>query len=551
MDRGDRGRKSLRSAVAALGVLAAAAAVGVVPSGSGVAEAATSLVPGLTYPLVTADHTVAGVADLLGVACETATTCLAVGASSSGVGVVVPVVEGVPGTPEPVAGTTGLSSVACGGSSHCLAANTNGQAVPVTGVTPGALQAVPAGVTGAACPTATQCILVGTTSSFVPFVDVVTNGTAVVTYPSGSGVANGLGSVTCQSASTCVAAGESLGCAIATMCPPQPFVVSITNGVVTVVPSSPLPTGVVCQYSQVTGSGGTGSVLSSCGTTGPIQFGGTCTSTAVCLTVQAGGGTVGLMTESGSEYTEVTAPGPPTLDGDGCGSQTSCLVVGEDASTSTAVVDAVALERWTGPPATQVLLPSGGATVRSGTWLDASASSAVGVSSVTFLLSGGGLSDKVIATAQPTIDGWIGGFDFSTVTNGTYTLQSEAVDALGASTLSAPVTVTVDNLPLATAVLLPSAGSTLTLGSTEVMDASASGPAPVTGVRFELTPAAGGTPTVVATATLTAYGWIAYVPSSIPLSGRSFELQSVATQSGGTTATSPPVAVTVAAPVAG
>jgi hypothetical protein len=98
-------------------------------------------------------------------------------------------------------------------------------------------------------------------------------------------------------------------------------------------------------------------------------------------------------------------------------------------------------------PTTSVLIPSN-QTTQSGTTalLDASASPNVG--SVSFELSGGTWSDKVIATAAPTIYGWLAQWDTTTVPDGTYTLQSvasyPAPNGSDSGTSSA-VTITVAN----------------------------------------------------------------------------------------------------------
>ena len=52
-------------------------------------------------------------------------------------------------------------------------------------------------------------------------------------------------------------------------------------------------------------------------------------------------------------------------------------------------------------------------------------------------LTGGTLSDQVIATSTKTMYGWIGAFNSTSVPNGTYTLQSVAT--FGGPTSTAPV----------------------------------------------------------------------------------------------------------------
>jgi hypothetical protein len=196
------------------------------------------------------------------------------------------------------------------------------------------------------------------------------------------------------------------------------------------------------------------------------------------------------------------------------------------------------------PPTTSVLLPSNGATVSSDIWLDAVASSSVGVTSVSFEVSGGpgAITDRVVSPSGSWIYGYLGAWDTTDVPNGTYTLQSVATDALGQSTTSAGITVTVDNLPLHTAVLVPSNGATLS-GTAKVLDASASGTADVTSVQFEVT---GGSLSndVIGTATPSLYGWYV-VWNTTTVANGTYTLQSVATEIGGTTATSPGISVTV------
>jgi uncharacterized protein YjbI with pentapeptide repeats len=194
------------------------------------------------------------------------------------------------------------------------------------------------------------------------------------------------------------------------------------------------------------------------------------------------------------------------------------------------------------PPVTAVLIPSNGATVSGATaLLDASASSAAGIASVTFEVSGGALSDKVVATATPTYYGWLAQWNTTAVPNGTYSLQSVATDTVNETTTSSPITVTVDNPAPTTTVLIPSNGATQS-GTAELLDASAS--ANVTSVKYELT---GGalTDQVISTARPTYYGWLGQWNTTTVPNG-TYTLQSVAAYAGGVTGTSPGITVTVA-----
>ena len=192
-------------------------------------------------------------------------------------------------------------------------------------------------------------------------------------------------------------------------------------------------------------------------------------------------------------------------------------------------------------PTTSIVIPGNGATVSGGAWLDAAAQSPVGIASVSYVVNGGSEVNLVVSSATDTAYGWIGAWDTTDVPNGTYTLSSVATDALGTSTTSTGVSVSVDNLALHTEVLVPSNGATLS--GSALLDASAAGTADVTGVQFVVT---GGTLTdhLAGTAALTLYGWIAdWDTTGVP--NGSYTLQSVATEVGGTMATSTGIAVTV------
>jgi hypothetical protein len=97
-------------------------------------------------------------------------------------------------------------------------------------------------------------------------------------------------------------------------------------------------------------------------------------------------------------------------------------------------------------PTTAVLIPSGGASV-SGTssLLDASASA--NVTYVAFELSGGTINgEQFIATATPTIYGWLAAWNTTSVPDGTYKVQSVAsYSQYFSGGTSAPLTITVVN----------------------------------------------------------------------------------------------------------
>jgi hypothetical protein len=196
------------------------------------------------------------------------------------------------------------------------------------------------------------------------------------------------------------------------------------------------------------------------------------------------------------------------------------------------------------PPTTSILIPSSGASV-SGTQvtLDAGASDSTGVTKVTFYLSGASLNNDLIATATPTKYGWLASWNSTTVPNGTYTLQSEAYDALGLQGLSTAETVIVDNPPPTTSILIPSSGASVS-GTQVTLDAGATDSGGVAKVNFSLT---GGplNDALIATGTLTYYGWLAsWNSTSVP--DGTYTLQSDAYDAAGDPGVSTAISVTVA-----
>jgi hypothetical protein len=161
---------------------------------------------------------------------------------------------------------------------------------------------------------------------------------------------------------------------------------------------------------------------------------------------------------------------------------------------------------------------------------------------VTYELSGGTLSDKVIATGIRSAYGWLTEWNTTTVPNGSYTLDSVASYPNGASMVSAPVSITVNNPPPSITVVLPANGATESGAQIIALDAVAS--PGVTSVVFHVAVAG---EVFNATATPTMYGWIGGIPANnapcgpIDLSG---SIQAVASYSGGVSGTSAPVSIT-------
>jgi hypothetical protein len=172
-------------------------------------------------------ETIAGAGTLNGVACMSATTCVAVGDGADGTGGIVVTLArrgAAPWTSTSVQHVThGLNGVACPSTSGCVAVG-NGVVVISNG-TPGAVQELPAGVTlnGVACATPDACEAVGTVDAadgngpavWAP----ITNGViGAMQHVNGSEV---LEAIACPTLTTCLAVGEANGYA---------GLVAITNG---------------------------------------------------------------------------------------------------------------------------------------------------------------------------------------------------------------------------------------------------------------------------------------------------------------------------------
>ena len=226
------------------------------------------------------------------------------------------------------------------------------------------------------------------------------------------------------------------------------------------------------------------------------------------------------------------------LNGVSCLSPTRCFAVGSTQSPNNTFQTLI--ETWNGTdwsvaPTTSVLVPSAGMAI-SGTSavLDASASAAAGVSTVQFVLTGGSYTQSVIGTAVPSLYGYVFEWNTTGVPGGTYTLQSLVTDAAGNTAYSPGITITVDNTPPTTAVLVPSNGAHLQ--GTVVLDASASASfgVQITKVQFVLT-GRSFNKTVIGTATATLFGWV-FMGNTTLVHNGTYTLQSLATDAAGNAA---------------
>jgi hypothetical protein len=194
------------------------------------------------------------------------------------------------------------------------------------------------------------------------------------------------------------------------------------------------------------------------------------------------------------------------------------------------------------PPSSAVTIPPSNSTVSGNSQLlDAGASPSA--SQVQYEITGGTLTDSVVATGTPTYYGWLAHWNTTAVPNGTYSLQSVASYTAGVTATSAPVTVTVNNPPPSTAITIPTSGAIESSANNLLFDATAS--PGVTQVVFNVT---GPGVSFSVTATPTIYGWIGVLPGDpggVECEIVAVSVQSVATYPGGVSGTSAPVPFTV------
>ncbi len=507
-----------------------------------------------------------GADDLESVVCLASATCVAVGATTSagtsGVGL-VSVDSGASWTKATVpSGTPGLGGVSCPSSSVCYAT--------YSGSTPGVLRSSDGGTTWSAltvpsgtgvtgpisCPTASACyVLLGNG-------DVMVTNDSGTTWTEVSEPIVAPTSITCLTALVCAAVGmgpAGIGMVATTVdgastwssapgvpsastfgdisCPSITACVAVGYGsgpTSTLVGAGPLAPGVVVTTTSLPeGEIGVSYYATLAATSGAAPY---------TWSIPSGGLPRGLSLDTA---TGVITGSPTTA-----GTFSLSVEATDQADTTDTVPLTLTVLPVEPPPTTAVGLPASGTTLSNGVWLDASAESSAGVRSVTFILSGGSLAQpEVIATATPTSVGWLGTWDTTSVPDGAYTLESFATDVVGLTGTSAPVTVTVDNSPLHTAVLVPSSGAVVGSSGQVVLDASAAGESQVTSVTFQASGGSLAAPATVGTATLTVDGWIAiWDVTSATYPAGTYSVVSVAADANGNTATSTPVSITLAPP---
>jgi Bacterial Ig domain len=214
-----------------------------------------------------------------------------------------------------------------------------------------------------------------------------------------------------------------------------------------------------------------------------------------------------------------------------------------DGSGNTAYSPGITVIVDNTPPTTTVLVPATGTALKgTAAVLDASAADNVSVSTTQFVITGGSYNKTAIGTATLTAYGYVLLWNTTGVPNGSYTLQSLATDEAGNSTYSTGKTITVDNTPPTTSVLVPATGTTLN-GTAAVLDASAADNVSVSTVQFVVT---GGSynKTAIGTATLTAYGYV-LVWNTTGVPNGSYTLQSLASDEAGNTTYSAGITVKV------
>ena len=103
------------------------------------------------------------------------------------------------------------------------------------------------------------------------------------------------------------------------------------------------------------------------------------------------------------------------------------------------------LNLYGSPLRAAVTLPRNGSTLHGKQFLDVAVSDQFDVTKVDYVLSGPGREGTTFATGSRSNYGWIGGWDTSTVPNGSYAIEAKVSDSGGRSVTTPPVEVRVEN----------------------------------------------------------------------------------------------------------
>jgi hypothetical protein len=190
----------------------------------------------------------------------------------------------------------------------------------------------------------------------------------------------------------------------------------------------------------------------------------------------------------------------------------------------------------TTPPAVAMISPINGATVSGTVTMTADATDGVGVANVQFQLDGNNFGSPI--TAAPYSLPW----DTTASTNGNHTVAAVATDTSGNAATSTVETVTVSNAqssppPAGPAVSITSPANNSTVNGTVTVSAAASDSAGITSVQLQVDGANVG---AALTSAPYNFSW-----NTTSVSNASHKLTAVATDTGGNSATSAAVTVTV------
>jgi hypothetical protein len=154
----------------------------------------------------------------------------------------------------------------------------------------------------------------------------------------------------------------------------------------------------------------------------------------------------------------------------------SITAVARDNAGKTTISAAVSVRVDNTPPVVAITAPAGGTAVGGSVTITANASDGSGIAGVQFVIDGAPLGAE--DTSAPYSAVW----DTAAVSDGPHTITAVARDNGGKTTVSAAVSVPVDNTPPVAAITAPAGGTTVSGSITISADASDGGG--IAGVQF-------------------------------------------------------------------